>query len=66
MDKCSEWLFQSLRGVMMIRALYQCGDVYLGIGLELFHRMVLPIVKYGSEVWMLDRGSTTEILIYST
>ena len=43
---------QSLRGMMVIRTLFnQCGDMPVDIGLELFDKMVLPILEYGSEVW---------------
>ena len=43
---------QSRKGVMKIRSIsHACGDMPIKLGLELFDKLVMPILLYGSEVW---------------
>ena len=43
---------QSRKGVMTIRSIsHACGDMPVKLGLELFDKLVMPILLYGSAVW---------------
>ena len=43
---------QAQRGIMKIRTVFtSCGDMPIDIGLDLFDKLVLPILLYGCQIW---------------
>jgi hypothetical protein len=54
---------QSKRALIKINTIFgKCGDMPLSIGLELFDKLVVPILLYGSEVWGCEYREEIEIV----
>jgi hypothetical protein len=54
---------QSKRALIKINAIFgACGDMPVYLGLELFDKLVLPILLYGSELWGYEYREEIEIV----
>ena len=54
---------QSKRALIKINAIFgKCGDMPISIGLELFDKLVVPILLYGSEVWGCEYRDEIELV----
>ena len=52
---------QSQRALLKINAIFgKCGDMPVSLGLELFDKLVVPILLYGSEVWGYEYRDSIE------
>lgn len=54
---------QSKRALIKINSIFgKCGDLPVSLGLELFDRLVVPILLYGSEVWGCEYRDEVELV----
>ena len=54
---------QSNRAILKINAIFgKCGDMPVSLGLELFDKLVVPILLYGSDIWAYEYRDSIEIV----
>ena len=54
---------QSNRAILKINAIFgKCGDMPVSLGLELFDKLVVPMLLYGSDIWGYEYRYSMEIV----